>query len=502
MKSHRLLLSALILFQTSQLARAGSATWNLNPTSGDWNTAANWTPATVPGSTDVATFGVSNLPTVLLGPEDLINTVMFDSTASAYVISTNPEGQSSEMFVYGGITNDSSVVQNFVLTTDDQGGQGNITFFHGSAGSRTAFLCEAGTFPGRGGGSADFIDDTSAGEGVFTTEGVSVAGGSPGQIDFFTNSTADNATCVNNGATVSGGAGGITYFSFRSTAANSYLIANGGTNGGAGGQILFDYRAAGGTTRVALFGNGFLSLNGVQHSLSIGSLEGDGMAKLFGKPLTVGTNDLSTVFSGIIDETGGSGPSSVTKVGSGTLTLSGANLYSGGTVINEGELMIANTEGSATGTGSVQVNAGTLSGSGTIVGGVTVGTDSSTGAFLAPAGSTGIQATLGMQSSLSFNADATYTCTFKAKKKQSKTDKVIANGVTINSGAMFSLSGITRGTLTQGLILSVIRNTAATPIAGTFSNLPDGGILTVNGNNFQANYEGGDGNDLTLTVVP
>jgi len=37
---------------------------------------------------------------------------------------------------------------------------------------------------------------------------------------------------------------------------------------------------------------------------------------------------------------------------------------------------------------------------------------------------------------------------------------------------------------------------------GTFSNLPNGGIVTINGNNLQANYEGGDGNDLTLTVVP
>jgi hypothetical protein len=39
------------------------------------------------------------------------------------------------------------------------------------------------------------------------------------------------------------------------------------------------------------------------------------------------------------------------------------------------------------------------------------------------------------------------------------------------------------------------------PINGTFANLPDGGIVTINGNNFQANYGGGDGNDLTLTVV-
>ena len=39
---------------------ADSATWNLNPTSGDWNTANNWTPATVPnGRDDVASFSTS-----------------------------------------------------------------------------------------------------------------------------------------------------------------------------------------------------------------------------------------------------------------------------------------------------------------------------------------------------------------------------------------------------------------------------------------------------------
>jgi fibronectin-binding autotransporter adhesin len=47
----------------------------------------------------------------------------------------------------------------------------------------------------------------------------------------------------------------------------------------------------------------------------------------------------------------------------------------------------------------------------------------------------------------------------------------------------------------------VIKNTAATPISGTFSNLPDGAIVDVNGNNLKASYSGGDGNDLTLTVV-
>jgi hypothetical protein len=79
---------------------------------------------------------------------------------------------------------------------------------------------------------------------------------------------------------------------------------------------------------------------------------------------------------------------------------------------------------------------------------------------------------------------------------------VFANGITINSGAMIALSGQTQGRLTTGLTLTLIGNTSANLISGTFSNLPDGSIVTINGNNFQASYSGGDGNDLTLTVVP
>jgi hypothetical protein len=64
------------------------------------------------------------------------------------------------------------------------------------------------------------------------------------------------------------------------------------------------------------------------------------------------------------------------------------------------------------------------------------------------------------------------------------------------------LQGKTQGTLTPGTVLTVISNTSANPITGTFNNLADGEIVTINGNNFQASYSGGDGNDLTLTVVP
>ena len=92
---------------------------------------------------------------------------------------------------------------------------------------------------------------------------------------------------------------------------------------------------------------------------------------------------------------------------------------------------MSNTIGSGTGTGAAAVNGGTLGGSGIISGAVTI----NAGAFLAPAHGTKTQSTLTIQSALTFNSGSTYTYTFKAKGNKAKTDKVIANGVTINSGA-------------------------------------------------------------------
>ena len=47
--------------------------------------------------------------------------------------------------------------------------------------------------------------------------------------------------------------------------------------------------------------------------------------------LTVGSNNLSTTFSGVIQDGG-----SLTKVGRGTLILTNANTYTGGTTIEQG----------------------------------------------------------------------------------------------------------------------------------------------------------------------
>src|SRR5438093_12930261 len=72
---------------------AGSATWNLNPTTTDWNTAANWIPATVPnGPSDVATFVYSNQPALPLSADIVINEIIFNSGAPQSAIDSVSTG--------------------------------------------------------------------------------------------------------------------------------------------------------------------------------------------------------------------------------------------------------------------------------------------------------------------------------------------------------------------------------------------------------------------------
>ena len=356
------------------------------------------------------------------------------------------------------------------------------------------------------GSSIDFQQFASAGEGHFTAVGASTSGEAGSDIEFTGSATAANGTFVINGGTAQDLAGAFLTFLDNSTAGNATIIANGGVSGAEGGAIFFEDHSRGGTASISLLGNGELDISNSRAAagVTIGSLEGDGLVFLGPKTLTVGRNNHNTSFSGVIQD-GGINPGtggSLAKMGRGTLTLTGANTYTGATTISAGALRVSNTLGSGTGIGAVNVNAGTLGGKGIIAGATTVGTGSGTGAFLAPSAGTHAQATLTIQSPLTFNADATYAYTFRAKRNRARTDMVVANGVTINSGASIALSGHTRGALRQGLVLTLISNTSANPISGTFSNLPDGGIVTINGNNFQASYSGGDGNDLTLTVVP
>jgi autotransporter-associated beta strand protein len=473
-------------------------TWRAHPVDNDWENPSNWSTGSVPDDLDNALFDVSNIRNVQITSDSVtfIQDIVFNETADAFTL-TATDGALLDGI---NVTNNSAVEQNFVAESN------GVFNFTGDVSGPVTFTTQPSNSATESGGFLEF-GTSSAGTAIIYNLGATVAGALGGStLFFYFYTSAENSTIINYGATVAGATGGTCTFSTGSpTAGNATLIANGGSNGGGGGFFTFDNFSTGGTARVELFGNGYLDISphGSQ-PMTIGSLEGDGIVYLGDNTLTVVGNGLDTIFSGTLlpgDPSGGPGTGGLAKSSSTTLTLTGASLYTAGTTVTAGTLAVSNTTGSATGTGAVFVNAGTLAGGGTIGGPVTVGTGSGAGAILAPAQGSNKPLTLALQSSLTLSADATYTYTFKAKNNKSRTDLVVANGVTIN-GATVNLSGQTRGSLKLGLTLTMINNRSASPISGTFSNLPDGGIVNINGNNFQASYEGGDGNDLTLTVVP
>src|SRR5581483_2974471 len=362
----------------------------------------------------------------------------------------------------------------------------------GNIGNST-FVANPATVTGAEGGWVEWDYGTAAGAS-FIANGATAAGPQAGQIYVYGGD--GYASFRGKGGRGSGAEGGLIDLFNLPNSDQTVVIAEAGKNGGLGGSIMVEEDAVLDQGQFQLHGNGTLDLiNATTQTVSIGSLAGNGIVLLAGHTLSIGNNNLSTSFSGVIQQGGG-----LTKAGNGMLTLSGANNYSGATRVTAGTLKVNNQSGSATGTGVVKVNAGTLGGQGIIADLVTMGSGNGIGAVLAPSVGSNHPAILTIQRALTFKADSTYS--YKLNTRTSSADQVVAKGLTIESGAQFSFQQIGNARLSSGSAFAVINNTSAVSITGTFVNLPDGSTFRVGRNTYQVSYEGGDGNDLTLTVVP
>ncbi len=579
--------AALLFSAASQNALAGSATWSANPASSDWNTAANWTPTTVPNGTfDIATFGPSAVTSISINTTDVaVDSLVYEAGAPPYTISLDYTGVPVNLYLYGsGIVNHSGSTQTInrnessAITFYNSATAGEMTAFggtgpnsflfynHSSAGSGSFYLAALGgasymvffanataadatittgnyfgflIFDGSStasnaiiqainGGMVSFGNSSNAGHTIATCD----SAGAPypcGGISFNQSATAANGTFTANGGTrgtsfassivfndtgrageatftlhggsAPGADGAALFFYSTSSADQATITVNGGTKGGHGASVGFLDSSTGGNARFILNGNGSLYLSLQDRPvIPIGSIEGSGIVLLGGRRLAIGTNNLNTTFAGSISDGDGELPGSLGKTGTGTLTLSGDSSYSDGTIVDAGTLLVKTEHGSATGLGPVQVDAGTLGGQGQIAGAVTIGSGKESGrrAILAP----GIKGpgVLVICNSLTIKSDGRYK--WELSLFPVEADEVVAAGVTLESGAQFQPQARGQQSLPVGSVFTVIANNTDQPISGTFANLPDGVILSVNGNNLQANYEGGDGNDLTLTVVP
>jgi hypothetical protein len=257
---HSIVVAVLIL--TAQVSFAASASWLSAPQDSAWENANNWTPGGPPnGPSDIATFAQSSQTDVNISTSKEVNGIVFTSNSNSFTLNIPPDGSgvAAELIFSGtGINNNGSALQTFV--------------------------------PGDG-----------------------------GQIIFNNTSTAGGATRI--------GGRGATIFNDSSTAEAATLEAWGGDYFDEGaGAIIFNGTSSGGAARVKVFAgypsrepNGFLDISHHQSGVTVGSIEGDGNIFLGANDLTVGTNNISTTFSGGVSNNGHHG--SLAKVGSGVLAL-------------------------------------------------------------------------------------------------------------------------------------------------------------------------------------
>ena len=149
-----------LLLGALNAVHADSATWNLDPKSGDWNTATNWTPNTVPNDpADVATFEASNQTAISLSANTIVDSIVFNPSASAFTISVIGPPQLTIDGV--GVVNNSGVVQKFFCDTQSPQ-QAGLVAFTGSASARSQCVFTANGSSSVG-ASIAFSDTASAG---------------------------------------------------------------------------------------------------------------------------------------------------------------------------------------------------------------------------------------------------------------------------------------------------------------------------------------------------
>jgi autotransporter-associated beta strand protein len=465
MRAHLFTTTAAVALLAATSAHATDGTWQGPGT--EWTTGTNWSSSpTVPDNT--ATFTNNGAPTSLtISASTSINTMLFTLGAPGYSFTL---GTSTALTIAGaGIVNASSNAPNFfvgpistlsftnnstagnAVITNNAGGFSAVTSFFNSSTAGNANINNTNL------GFTSFNDTSTAGNATITSD-------SRGFVAFLGSATAGNANITNNGlgsatfsnsstagnSTITTNFLGFTTFTNSSTAGNATVIANNGgttqfaqfsTAGNAtvitnfGGTTQFSQFSSGGNAAFTTQAGGVFDMSGVLFGMTAGSIAGGGTYFLGSNALIVGGNNLSTTVDGTISDGGAAGGrgGSLVKVGTGILTLSGTNTYTGTTTVNSGALVV---NGSIASSSLTTVNSGAaLIGSGTV--GSTV---VNAGGFLVPGHSPG---TMNVAGDLTIQRNAFYVV---------QVNPQMASRLNVSGSA--SLDGTVAAVFTPGIYLS------------------------------------------------
>jgi len=171
-----------------------------------------------------------------------------------------------------------------------------------------------------------------------------------------------------------------------------------------------------------------------------------------------GSSTAANTFSGVLSNTN---TPALTKSGTGTWIVSGANTYQGATTIDGGTLVLSGSLAS-----SVTTQA----------------------AILAPQGTP----------STSANLTQNATSTYRVRVNAGAADRLAVGGSVTLAG---TLDLIAPPGLYAGSSFTILDKTSAGAISGTFAGLAQGASFPLGGYTWQISYSGGNGNDVVLSIT-
>jgi autotransporter-associated beta strand protein len=313
-------------------ANAALRTWGNTGT--NFATGANWVGGTAPANNITADVGLFTNGTVTNNPvftaDRSINGLRFNTGTAAWTF-TGSGGTQTLTLGSGGITNSSTNTQTFSASGLQLALGANAVFNpnNGALAIDSAVNLSNRTLILQGSGTSSTISGVVSGTGNITK-------------------TNTGTWTLNNANTFTG-----------DTRIVLGVLSLGNANALSGSTVLIESL---GILRFGSLTNA--NLGGLGGSISLGSPGNIALTNDSGGnvALNVGGNNQSTLYNGEF-----SGGGSLTKVGTGTLTLYGENSYTGGTTINEGSVAVNNGLAFGSGTVTLASNGATVIG----IGGVT-----------------------------------------------------------------------------------------------------------------------------------
>lgn len=474
-------------------------TWNAP--SGDWFTATNWNPQTLPTSSDNVTLG--NNATVTVGTAGSTATagglfVGYPTTGTGMLLITGGStlndtyaeiGISGLGYGTGSVTVDNGTWNNntgglivgfgaygtLTITNNSLVTSGNTTLAQDTGSTATVTMDSGtwnanrpGTFSQIGAGGTATMNLSG---GTFNVYDVAVGGLGTGTMNI-TGGTFNSTYHIY--------VGGYNYFGTAHVGDGTMTVTNGtaadydGVIGDGGTGIVTIGTGGKWTNSDALFvgnrttgslkivGNGIVTVTSSTGILTIGNLAGSqGTLQIGDNDAFTGTLTAKVITGGagtakmILAQTNGftlstplTGSLGLQQTGTGTTTLTAAanqNTYTGGTIIAAGKLMVNSTAG--TGTGAVEVQSGgAIGGTGSITGALTI----DGGGVLAP-GSTNFTTNGGI--SLLDNAQIAFTLGTTSQKVTDNGALTLGQNVTLTltAGAGFGVGTYSLINFTGGL---------------------------------------------------